>query len=626
MTNDFKEKLLKWLVGKYNVEDGQDLPNYSTITEKINNLYDDLSQILANEYGTFNFVGFVQNYSTNTNVNNINIIYGYSTNNRHKNWYGWIALINEDFKLIKLIDEFDTGVILGKLDFLGIDNENNLYAIEQMYENTNIIRLITLNNVTIKLPNQDYKLKIKKSYYISEATNNQFDRIYTIAIKHPNKNTFFLAGTDTTSTPVFVGTELIDNGQGSPTFNYYKSTTTGVVKDAWANWNSSDVLDFRILATDYDSNILILDKNNSSISNSTYSLPTDNVGYLDKVDAKILSKENIYATGFNILSDNSKRVYYIYKFFNNNFKKIYSKDGTYKDYDRNDTSTIKITITNNEVFFHSIMYSDTNYNVEFGRIVDDKIYSTSIDNVIINDSYGLSFFAVNKQFNLYNFYLQIQNNVYNCYQIYNSNNYNGNSYQDLNSLIPNYGNLYKDDKLIYSRNLYNLVINDNSTTSTIEIPNTMLNDSIINGEKLIGKTNGELVDNNLEISKNIYELLYINFINSIIIQNNNNNTLVNNIIASSVLNKSISNTLDYDNVKLTKYRINFIDNTVMISRLSISNINEKKYLISFLIYFTKDINSIELISEDEQTIYLTIDGSNLEKEKYYIIKQNVEVV
>ena len=260
------------------------------------------------------------------------------------------------------------------------------------------------------------------------------------------------------------------------------------------------------------------------------------------------------------------------------------------------------------------------------RIVDDKIYSTSIDNVIINDSYGLSFFAVNKQFNLYNFYLQIQNNVYNCYQIYNSNNYNGNSYQDLNSLIPNYGNLYKDDKLIYSRNLYNLVINDNSTTSTIEIPNTMLNDSIINGEKLIGKTSGELVDNNLEISKNIYELLYINFINSIIIQNNNNNTLVNNIIASSILNKSISSTLDYDNVKLTKYRINFIDDTAMISRLSISNVNEKKYLISFLIYFTKDINSIELISEDEQTIYLTIDGINLEKEKYYIIKQNVEVV
>ena len=45
-----------------------------------------------------------------------------------------------------------------------------------------------------------------------------------------------------------------------------------------------------------------------------------------------------------------------------------------------------------------------------------------------------------------------------------------------------------------------------------------------------------------------------------------------------------------------------------------------------MIYFTKDINSIELISEDEQTTYLTIDGSSLEKEKYYIIKQYVEVV
>lgn len=623
MTDYFKEKLLKWLVGKYNVENGQDLPNYSTITEKINNLYDDLSQILANEYGTFNFVGFVRNYSTNANVNNINIIYGYSTNNRHENWYGWIALIDNDFKLIKVIDAFDSGVVLGQLYFLAIDNENNLYALENMYEDSNIIRLITLNNIGIKLPNQDYKLKIKKSYYVSKATNNQWDRVYNIAIKHPNKNTFFLVGTKSS---FILGTELIDNGTGGTTETNYLSTANGTAKDVWANWDSSDTLDFRILATDYDSNILILDKNNSSISDSTYSLPTDNVGYLDKVDAKILSKENIYATGFNILSDNSKRVYYIYKFFNNNFKKIYSKDGTYKEYDRNDTSSIKITITNNEVFFHSIMYSNTNYNVEFGRIIDDKIYSTSIDNVIINDSYGLSFFAINKQFNLYNFYLQIQNNVYNCYQIYNSNNYNGNSYQDINSLIPNYGNLYENNRIIYSRNLYNLVINDSSTTSTIEIPNTMLNDSMINGEKLIGKTNGELVNNNLEISKNIYELLYINFINSIIIQDKNNNTPVNNIIASSVLNKSISDTLDYDNVKLTKYRLNFTDNTNVVNKLSISNVNEKKYLINFLIYFTKDINSIELISEDEQTTYLTIDGSSLEKEKYYIIKQYVEVV
>ena len=131
---------------------------------------------------------------------------------------------------------------------------------------------------------------------------------------------------------------------------------------------------------------------------------------------------------------------------------------------------------------------------------------------------------------------------------------------------------------------------------------------------------------NLEISKNIYELLYINFINSIIIQDKNNNTPVNNIIASSVLNKSISDTLDYDNVKLTKYRLNFMDDTNVVNKLSISNVNEKKYLINFLIYFTKDINSIELISEDEQTTYLTIDGSSLEKEKYYIIKQYVEVV
>ena len=68
-----------------------------------------------------------------------------------------------------------------------------------------------------------------------------------------------------------------------------------------------------------------------------------------------------------------------------------------------------------------------------------------------------------------------------------------------------------NNKIIFARNLYNKVINANTTISTLNIPNTNLNDITIYNQSLIGETNYVLMNNQESITKNIYENLNINF-------------------------------------------------------------------------------------------------------------------
>lgn len=637
MTDEFKERLLKWITANYTVEDGNNIPQYTASVEIVNNLYNELAPIIANTQGNINLTGFVQSYSENSSGTSISLIYGYSTNSRHNNWYGWIALIDENFNLIQLIDEFDSGVTLGMIDFLSIDVDGNLYAIERMYEEPTKMRLLTLNNVTLKLPNTvDYSLKIRTSYQIATSTNNQWDRLYTYAIKHPLKNTFLLGGVDYENSPAIIATELVDNGTSGNSFTYYKSTINGQIKDVWASWDSNDVVDFRLLGIDYDNNVLILDKNNTSLSYQTYTLPTEDTGSIDKVDVKLSNKNNIYASCFNILNDQTKRVYYVYRYLNNQFNIIYAKDGDYKDYDRNDTSAIKIIVANNEIYFYSIMYilNSTLFNIEFGRILANNVYPAQINSVDINGQYGFSFFGVTKQFNLYRFYIQAQNNNYQSTQIFNSNNFNGISYQGLESMIPNSVNLYDDNNnIIFARNLYNKVINGNITISTVEVPNTYINNIQIKNKELISSTNSLLVTDSVLLNKNIYEELFINFINTITIKNNNNpNNSIINSIGSARLNNSVSNLADYDNAKITKYRVNYANGTNEIVNIDPSNffINSQatygNYILTIYVPVDYKINTIEFISNDEQTSYQTIDCSSLENGKFYSLNQKLEVV
>ena len=94
------------------------------------------------------------------------------------------------------------------------------------------------------------------------------------------------------------------------------------------------------------------------------------------------------------------------------------------------------------------------------------------------------------------------------------------------------------------------------------------------------------------------------------------------------MNNSISETIDYDNTKALKIKINYTDNTNYILQLKesqIDKISNTSYMYDVDIYVPKSITNIQIISNDEITVYQTIT-STFEVGKFYNITQMVEIV
>ena len=197
-------------------------------------------------------------------------------------------------------------------------------------------------------------------------------------------------------------------------------------------------------------------------------------------------------------------------------------------------------------------------------------------------------------------------------------------------MIPKSGILYDESEVvIFARNLYNKTVNNNTTISTIEVPNTYLNDTNIAKQNLLSNTNKLLNSNTQNISKNIYETLNINFANTLVIKNSNNplNEIIN-LQGASRLNSSISSLADYEETKGTKYKVNYTNGNSNVFNIDNIDYSGNMAILDFNVYVGSAISNIQIISNDEATIYQEIDTSNLSLEigKYYNFKQNVEII
>ena len=204
------------------------------------------------------------------------------------------------------------------------------------------------------------------------------------------------------------------------------------------------------------------------------------------------------------------------------------------------------------------------------------------------------------------------------------NGYVGEPYVNVDALSPLYSNLYSNGSLVFSRNLYNISKQNNMSMSSVEIPNSYLNDTTITQNDLISETNLELVEDTTEWTKNIYEVVDLNFLNTIRVIDEDTGT---EYIDSSIkLNNATVDGGDtnYQNTPCIKYRINYQDSTTSIHNLVWNTIDDthKETEISF--YVDKAIFSIDLLSNDESTIYISIP-LNVEVGKYYTINQKIRI-
>ena len=639
MTNDYKENLLEYLTGNIAQGISSATPMYA---EVIDSPYNDNPNNITGLKG-------IRCKDGQGNYNGLELYYAHGGSS--------ITLVDpKDMTIIKTFTTFSSGTPLGTLLNLEADEVGNVYGLDYIVQNnTNIYRIILLNNISeIPKGKSDYEVILRNSYYVQgyssgDDLNPQYE---TFLAKSTQSATYYFAlqeGTGSLLMPstfqINVGSEntwtrlpdiLFDNGDvdigniyfdsnDQPTAEYYawenindqyrigRATASGdnnpvyttVLSNVLVNYyhpTASDVSNFEItLYSNYYGNFYMVLNGVIKDSNNQYSstlkiFNVDNGGTID------------LATYMSPSGASGVLPYFVRgKVVNSNLMLYMAQWST--------GSKAKICFTllspSNKVDY----FIQTNYESEWTRLAFDRVgfynlYDEYAINVIYRNSNDSPWYIVSYKI------------------VYNPNKYNGVKYKDKSMLEPSEALLFdNNNNLLLARSLYNVKVYNNQTIATVNVPNNLLNDTTISKENLYGETNYELVEREQEINKNVYENLYINFVNAITMENQNTSEYISNINGASRLNQSSSKELDYENAKASKVRVTYDDETYYVTSANSSiNDNVCTYTIGVHVPSDKNIQKIEIISNDETTSYQTISNLSLENNKYYIITQDVYVV
>lgn len=633
MTNDYKEKLLKWISGNYQIEGGLNEPQFTTPTTNVNNFATLFSSQFPNGYF---LSASLQGYNTDNNGVGYTIISGsYYTDSSATTLRGFVTILDNDFDIVQTITQYSSGTNLGIFEALNVGDDGNFFGIEN---NNGIKRFVMLNNIIAKLPTEtEYKIVLRQSYNVP-STSKLYSASIAGIIKAPGIAKYCVYGNyfeNPSHKPLVTEIEVNVGSSNTWTDYTYSGAVNFYATDCLPSWNTNGDLSFKMVGIENVgsglNNYAFCMYSTTGSTSLTRQQIGAGLGVGGSMDIKILNSLDIYGCFQEITETNEN--YYIYKVNMSNYslQTFYTK--TTPVVQAENRSGIGITKNGQELFYKIEANKDTTptkYLHYYGKIIGTTAYEYYLGEF---DPYLITLFSVQKQFNLYDYYIQIENTVYNMKQVYNPLNYNGVDYQALNSMVPNSVNIYDPNGVvIFARNLYNRIINNNTTIATVEVPNDFINDITIQLKELLSQTNSIMINDTTEIVTNVYEELHINFVNSILIKNSNdpNNIILNNIGANR-LNNSISNPLanDYDNSKIGKYKINYGNGTNVINPINENLIYtglSTNYIITVYVPLEYGITNIQLLSNDETTVYQTIDCSNLENNKYYTINQRMEVV
>lgn len=658
MTDDFKQTLFNYLMGK--------LPNEKGTTEEI---FKEINEIPRSDWtdflpngGTWSAMRIEGLIAPSENTNNLTVIYGgYRVDN---NSNGFIIILDNNFVPIKKFEAFDTGTDLRYIQKMEISEDGTFYAIDDnvyTYDNSENSynsqkRFIMLNNFTqFSTTLNDYILSLQRSYILPSNCLNFYCKYMT---KNPNSSHYFLAGSSSSNYDGswdFDATKYIDLkiNVGSENEWVTQTTSAGVegVRNfggAFATFNDDDNISFRIINVNagVETRIYCLNKDfdDNSWSNqlivlfdiayyNIYSLINKQVCFLNINNVYFVCSNLQYST--NVSGDwNKNKIIGIhhYDFTTEQLTTIHQED-----FGLITSSALKrginLTALNNDLYILYITDDDMDNVADYylfrykgnwspKLIAQDKPFWYTYADVFIKINFNLlqMFIYQSTLSSSYWNQLLIKEN-------YNSSNYNGKPYINTNALIPNSAEIYSNESLVFARNLYNKTINNNITVSTVEIPNTYLNGIDLTSKNLLSETNLTMVADTNVTQKNIYETMFLNFINVLQVADRNNATQVLNQEASTYLNSAINTDGSYDNAKLyNKVIINYQDGSSKESSYSLENTTKTSTVIAFGLYIDKLINNVEIVSNDKTITYQTIDLSSLELNKYYAIRQKMEVV
>lgn len=640
MTPDFKQTLLQYLVGKLDIGTENNVPSFSSAQYYDNTLVSKINTAIAEVSGTNgSILGYVQGLDADGDgISNI-AVYGNFTNSNSVD-QGFLAVVDYELNLLDLITTYKGGTELPYLCILNVDEEGKFFGVSTDSDGISNPKLLLLSNFLIKLETAEhYTVSYRQSYSLE-----YYLFPYVGVKKDPNGSNYLIVGTGVsiphaTTIKINVGSEneiveySIDLGSQS-----YEAS------DCIASWDTDGNIDFTISGFtktpghDEDYHYTYGEITGSTEGGTTMILTEygntfyGDTDYIASLTTALSSTSGYFAV--ELVPDKSPE--------SSNYKTIYVKNeyGVFMvvqliSTPNSSNEGIKLEVKDDQVFYATFAEIDGVTKLYAG--FENKTYGQDfIEALPITAVPPLNTLIVLNMYNLYKFLMQTDEGCYTASIIYNSNNYNGEKYIDINGLVPNNVIIYDaNSRPIFARNLYNMTVNGNTTVSTVEIPNLLLNDTTLNYESLHGETNIELISEVQEITKNIYETLYINFYNSLIMRNDNDeNNKITNLIGATRINQSVSSLNDYTNAQATYYRINYSDGTtadyeinsnVQIS-ISGDELTTATYTITVYVPTDKIISSVQILSHDKTTTYVEIDTSSLESGKYYNITQNVDIL
>jgi len=663
MTEDYKEQLLNYVTG-----------NLETTSPTTDEIFKEVVELNRNNWKNYiptawddmHVEGIIK-----SKTGDMNVIYGGYYKGSLLEATGFIILADNELNPIKYIDEFSSGTKLNYIQCLKQDDDGSFYFIDDTafpfndnigpgYLTNGQRRFVMTNNFTIKV-GEEYQVNLRTSYNFSKSysgtdIDSQMNNIYVENMeKDPNSSNYVFAGKRYNTTTGKVGFNLIhivqltiNVGQANDWKHWTFTNERCYYGGSFISFNSSGSPFFRVLGSyDQGRGIYQLTKNYNTDSTSDSVIYTS-VTYPDDVipsryydnQCIFLSQNEVYFVVSNQLETwsggiESKHIsLYKYDFSTSTLTQIYNRDlGTnpsasdpylYKD---------SIYLAKNQGYLYiqyckDYVWEDSSYTADYYvqryegvwnpiLVKEDAKCVLRQRGFYVENNYNLvKIFCIPINFRSPTWYFPIVK------EIYNPNQYNGEPYIDTNLLNPLYSNLYSNGSVVFSRNLYNISKQNNMTMSSVEIPNNYLNDLTITQNDLISETNLQMNSNLQSWTKNIYEVVDLNFLNTItVIDEDTSEEYLQGAIR---VNNSITDINDYDDAKCTKYRINYTDNTTKVEGITWAEIDSTHKETSISLYVDKPMISIDFISEDEETIYCT-KMLEVEVDKYYTLTQKIKV-
>ena len=649
MTEEAKKNLLDYMLGKMPSESGVEEEIFQSINDIPRDDWED-NGILPKGWNNFQYEGLIQIQNSELLV----LYGGYKTTDDEIR--GIITILNKDFKPLKSIFQYDSSTYLRYIQCMAQAEDNTFYAIDcpdfpkdqEWSFTTRQKRFLMFNNFTQQI-NNDYVLTLQKSYiFPTDYFNFYCKKLY----KDNNSSHYVMVGNYITSENLgfFNGIRIVElkvNVESENKWDKIDDDGTGwIMGDSYVDFQNDNYY-LKILLTENNlnsKNLYLWTKDYSASSPTLKIVKEFNFrpmidSYSYKNQSVFLNKNEIYFVLNNQrwgIDGQDEDKYIGLYYYNDEIEKNYTIYEKYLgNYDRCNLEAIYIVKNNNDIY---IEFNNNITSTDSGTIADyyfQRLVNNEWKPILVSSQqyfyYNKRALFVSNEFNLLNYISYMINPqrqywyILNIKEIYSESNYNGEPFTNDNSLNSNSAILYSDNNPVFARNLYNKTQNGATTTSTIEIPNNYLNDTLVDQKDLMSVNNNVIISDTNGFTKNVYETVYLNFVNTISVVNQNETQSVYNNNVATKLNTSINSPTDYDTLKLTKFRINYQDGTNTVSNFQATLQDDSSYELLMSFYLSKLADTLELISEDEQTVYLSYNLANTEINKIYSFKQRVRI-